>query len=877
MLMERWRQTKNREGQVVMISGEPGIGKSRITETFRAAIAEESCPRLRFQCSPYHTNAAFYPIIKQFEFAAGFLRDDSDEVKLDKLEALLVPANGAVSAVAQLFAKLLSIQSGDRYPPLEGTPQKLKQITLRALVDHVCTLAGNSPVVMIFEDAHWIDPTSQEALDLIAPRIAKHPVLLVITHRPDYEADWSDLMHLTQLALNRLGRAQAATMVQKVTGGKALPDEVFEQIVARTDGVPLFVEELTKTVLESGLLEEIDGTYTLTGPLPDRAIPLTLRDSLMARLDQLAKAKQVAQIGACIGREFSHELIAVVSSLRKEELNDFLAQLTDSNLLMQTGAPPEAKYTFRHALVQDAAYESLLKSKRQVLHAEIAHSMESQVESAVDSELSSIAEHFAKGAVWPKAMEYYCRAAEQAGQGFAVKEALALYDEALKSGALLDADETAARFMSIHQAKSDLYFMIGNFESARAEYAPLLEIARRLGDKDRESTALAGRAWAAFWAEDFDSALASASEAIGVAEAVDCRTALGNAHMTTGMIHAVSGQLDQAVGELDKTLSICRSASDFLRESLTLYMSGNIENWRGKFEKAIDLASTGARVAQEHNLVTAFLRCRYAQAISLTGKGEYDEALGILNDGLALAEKIGDEAFVPRYYNGLGWLYLECEDLERGLELNKQGADLSRQRRHAQGVEMTCFAEVNMGDALLASGDLRSAQDLFEGVYRVAKNPATQEWMKWRYSTHLLASLGRFWLDRGDPSKAEEFAELCLKIAVPKGSRKYIIGAWLVLGEASIARRKWEEAERWLGKARDLARSIGHQPQLWRSHFALGQLYAEIRRANASRLEYRAALSVVEQIKRNTKDPGLCKSLEASPQFRQVLEVAAED
>ncbi len=613
MLMERWQQAKNGEGHVVLLSGEPGIGKSRITQVLRERIAEEPCVTLRYQCSPYHTNLALYPIIKNLEHAAGFVRDDADETKLEKMEALLAQAGSEVYAVAPFFAILLSIDAGDRYPPVEVIPRKQKQLTLQAVVDQVVALADKQPVVMIFEDAHWIDPTSQEALDLIVPRIADLSVLLVITHRPEYQPSWFALGHLTPLALTRLGRNQAAAMVEKVTGGKSMPDEVLDQIVAKTDGVPLFVEELTKTVLEIGLLEELDDSYALTGPVPELAIPSTLRDSLMARLDHLAAAKKVAQIGACIGREFPHELIAAVSPLPVDELNDLLAQLTNSGLVWRTGSPPDARYVFRHALVQNAAYESLLKSRRQHLHAQIARALENEIASAVESELDSIADHYSKGAVWLKAMEYYCRAAEKASRAFAIKEALALYDEALAAGGRLDADEAAERLMSVHQAMSELYFTTGDFVRSRSENARMLEISRRVEDRDRESIALAGMAYAEMWAEDFDSALASAREAIEVAETVDCQSALGYAHMTTGYVHAVSGRLDPAVEELDKTLTICRSAGDVLRESLALYMSGNIENWRGEFDKAVELASAGALVAREHNIVGALLRCNYSK------------------------------------------------------------------------------------------------------------------------------------------------------------------------------------------------------------------------------------------------------------------------
>jgi class 3 adenylate cyclase len=382
LLLDRWDQAKDGEGQVVLLSGEPGIGKSRITQALRQRIAGEPHTRLRYQCSPYYANTAFYPVIEQIERAAGFERNDGADAKLEKLEALLGQSAEAPAAIAPLFAAMLSLPL-DRYPPLNLEPVKQKELTIAALADQLVALAGDEPVLMVFEDAHWIDPTTLEMLAAMIDRVETAAVLLVITYRPEFAPPWTGHGNVTTLTLNRLSRRQGADMVAKVTGGKALPEEVLDQIVAKTDGVPLFVEELTKTVLEAGFLDEKPDRYVLSGPLPPLAIPATLQDSLMARLDRLSPVKEVAQIGACIGREFPYELLAAVSPLRDNELQDALSQLTNSELIFRRGTPPEATYSFKHALVQDAAYESLLKSRRQQLHTSIAKTLKEQFSDTV--------------------------------------------------------------------------------------------------------------------------------------------------------------------------------------------------------------------------------------------------------------------------------------------------------------------------------------------------------------------------------------------------------------------------------------------------------------------------------------------------------------
>jgi class 3 adenylate cyclase/predicted ATPase len=319
LIHERWAQTLAGEGQLVLLAGKPGIGKSRVTQALRQGIEGQAHLRTRYQCSPYHTQSALYPMVEHIERAAGFAREDSAELKLEKLEALLRPGGQDLAAVMPLFAALLSLPT-EKYPPLNFSPQKQKEKLLEAMVEQIGGLAKTQPVLMVFEDAHWLDPTTQELLDLLVSRIARWRVMLLITHRMEYIPGWSGEAHVTSVTLNRFNPRLGALLAEKVTGGKALPAQVIEQIVAKTDGVPLFVEELTKHVLESGFLKDTGTRYELDGPLLPLAIPSTLHDSLMARLDRLAPVKEVAQVGACIGREFSYELLAAISPMSERHL-----------------------------------------------------------------------------------------------------------------------------------------------------------------------------------------------------------------------------------------------------------------------------------------------------------------------------------------------------------------------------------------------------------------------------------------------------------------------------------------------------------------------------------------------------------------------------
>jgi class 3 adenylate cyclase/predicted ATPase len=422
LLLRRWARAKAGDGQVVLISGEAGIGKSRITAALEERLQAEPHLRLRYFCSPYHQDSALFPFIDQLDRASGFAPNDPPAAKLEKLQALLARASPPEEDVA-LIADLLSLPSSERHPLPNLSPQRKKERTLEALIRQLEGLARQQPVVMVFEDAHWIDPTSRELLDLTVERVRSLPVLLIVTFRPEFQSPWTGQPQVTMLALNRLDQRDRTALVAQIAGGTALPDELVAQIADRTDGVPLFVEELTKSVLESGVT-----------PL---GIPTSLHDSLMARLDRLGPMRRVAQIGAAIGREFSYQLLRTVSDLRDDELQPSIARLVESELVFQRGAPPDAVYAFKHALVQDAAHTSLLRSSRQQLHAQIAEALETLFPGMMDTQPELLAQHYSEAGLVEKSVDYWGRAGRRSAARSAMVEAAAQLQKGLDQLVLL--------------------------------------------------------------------------------------------------------------------------------------------------------------------------------------------------------------------------------------------------------------------------------------------------------------------------------------------------------------------------------------------------------------------------------------------------------
>ncbi|OCK62442.1 adenylate/guanylate cyclase domain-containing protein [Bradyrhizobium sp. LMTR 3] len=429
--LSRQRLAWQGQGQVVLISGEAGIGKSRLVAMLCENPALGAHCRVRYQCSPYHINSALHPFVAQLERGAGIRSQDTSEQKLDKLEAMLALGTQQVANAAPLIAALLSIATGERYPPLGLNPVQQRRQTFAALLDQLEGLARQQPVLIVCEDMHWADATTLELFDLAVDRIRSLPIFALMTFRPEFEPPWAGLANVSLLRLDRLDRQDARTLIEQVTVGRHLPGEMMTQIIDRTDGIPLFIEELTKTILESGLLVEDAGRYRLDRPLPPLAIPATLQDSLMARLDRLAPVKEVAQIGAAIGRDFSYTLLRCVAGRDDLTLNAALRQLEEAELLLRRGTPPEASYSFKHALVQEAAHESLLKSRRQLLHKHIGDVLRDQFPAIAETEPEVVAYHFTEAGLDGVALDWWRKAGQQALKRSAYTEAIAHLGKAI--------------------------------------------------------------------------------------------------------------------------------------------------------------------------------------------------------------------------------------------------------------------------------------------------------------------------------------------------------------------------------------------------------------------------------------------------------------
>jgi class 3 adenylate cyclase/predicted ATPase len=790
LLLDRWASAKAGNGRVVLISSEPGVGKSRLAEALAERLASQQHIRLRYFCSPHHQDSALYPVIAQMERAAGFLQADGPPARLGKLQALLAATAPPAEDVA-LIAELHILPSTDIAPPPDLTPQRKKDQTLEALLRRIEALARQQPVLMIFDDIHWIDPSSRELLDRLTGRVADWPVLLLAMFRPEFLPPWTGQPHVTTMTLARLDRRNTALMVVNVAGAAALSTEIMDEIAERTDGVPLFVEELTKAVLESGA----QGAAALSSlPHPALSVPASLHASLMARLDRLGPtAKQVAQTGAAIGREFAHGLLTSVTDLPEFELYEALDRLTKAGLLFVRGAPPESAYIFKHALVQDAAYGTLLRSRRQRLHSRIATTLESRFPEIAAAQPALLAHHFTAAGLAERAVEYWLKAGQRALAHSAMAEAVAQSRKGLDLLAgLPDSPGRRQRELDLQIALGMALTATGGW--ATPDVAETLARARALAeqiDRPEYLAPLVLGQWTFHFVRGelrLGLALAEQLEVNGALRTDTAAQLLGR--LMIGTTRFLLGEFDAARAVLERCLDLADPAHRNVRGlafdpfaamlaylGATLACLGYIDQARSKLDEAL---SEARRLKHAHTLAHVLVfanrvdwltrwpmlhledslalttehnfRHYLAWALAFRGRtsilrGETQEGLALVENGLAEMRATGCVLSTPMLFTWLAEAYVAL-----GQPTEAQNGLAEAARIVAATDERFFEAELLYrvpGDLLHAAGDRSAAERSYRQAIAVAERQ-NAKLFQLRAST----SLARLWRDQGKRAEA---------------------------------------------------------------------------------------------------------------------------
>jgi class 3 adenylate cyclase/tetratricopeptide (TPR) repeat protein len=671
LLLRRWSKAKSGEGQVVLLSGEAGIGKSRLTAALLERLATEPHTRLRYFCSPQHTDSALYPIAGQMERAAGLAHDDTAQARLDKLDAMLVQTSTSLEDAA-LFAEMLSLPNDGRYPALELVSQQRRQRTLNALIAQTEALTHQNPVLMIFEDAHWTDPTSLELVGRAVDRIATLRVLLIVTFRPEFEPPWIGQPHVAVLTVNRLAQRDIDAMIDRVVGNKLIPASIRQDIIERTDGIPLFVEEMTKAVLEAASESEARRTAAAV-PSPALSVPASLHASLMARLDRLGPAKELAQIGAAIGREFSYALLAAVVRKPEVELTSALDRLIAAGLLFRQGVPPHASYLFKHALVQDAAYGTLLREPRRALHARIAEALETQFTEIAENQPELLARHCTEAGLIEKAAGLWGKAGLRSLERSALAESVDQLTRALSQLAALPATPALCREQIKLQVAliTPLIHVKGYAASettAAAERARLLiEQAETLGEPPEDPlllfSALYGIWIANYVAFNGDAMRELAAQFLARAKKQGTTAPLLIGHRITGISLAGTGDFAEGRAHFDQAIALYDPAEHRPLATRFSVDSGvsvlSYRSWTMWFlgypEAALADSDQAIRDAREIGQAATLMYALAHATIANTLGRNYVAAAAQVQEVLALAE--GKSAL---HWKGIGMMDQGC-------------------------------------------------------------------------------------------------------------------------------------------------------------------------------------------------------------------------
>jgi TOMM system kinase/cyclase fusion protein len=805
LLQERWAQVKDGLGQVVLLSGEAGIGKSRLVQMLQEHVAAEPQAWLTpCQCSPYYQNSALYPMIELLErVALRFEREESPEQKLSKLEGFVVQYGLPLAEVVPLFAALLSLPLTADYVPLTVSPEQQKQQTLHTLLTILLRIAAQQPVLFVMEDLHWVDPSTLELLSLLVDQGPTARILALFTFRPDFSPPWMGRAHLTQVTLNRLPRRQAIEMTGRVAHSKALPPEVVEQVVAKTDGVPLFVEELTKMVLESGLLQEGEERYALTGPLPPLAIPATLHDSLMARLDRLASVKAMAQLGATLGREFSYELLQVVAPWDEGTLRLGLQQLLGAEFLYQQGLPPQATYRFKHALIQEAAYQSLLKSTRQQNHQRIAQVLEARFPELCETQPELVAHHYTEAGLNAQAVPYWQRAGQRAIERSAHLEAIAHITKGLAVLATLPdtpertqheldfqitlgpavmvtkgwADPEAARVYTRAHALCQqmgetpqlfpalwglwlFYTGRGELQTARALGEQLLTLAERVQDPVLLVQACHALGPTLFWLGELVLAQARLAQGIAHYAPQQHRASLRYGGHDPGVCCRyyaawtlwVRGYPDQALQQQQEAVRLAQELAHPYTLASTLDWGAWLHQFRREGQAAQAQAEAAMTMSSEHGFVQLLAQEKILRGWALAAQGQGEAGIAQMREGLAAWGAIGAALYRAYQLMQLAEVYGTAGQAEEGLRVL---AEARAAVPHKEGRFYEAELSRLEGELLLARAAAHDteAETCFRQALEVARHQEAKSW-----ELRAALSLSHLWQHEG--KRAEAYALL---------------------------------------------------------------------------------------------------------------------
>jgi class 3 adenylate cyclase/tetratricopeptide (TPR) repeat protein len=870
LLLDRFREAKAGRGQVVFITGEAGMGKSRLVLECRRALAAagDTVTWLEGRCISFGESIPFLPIIDQLRENFGIQEFDGEPEIIAKIEHGM-RRMGEVEAHIPALRYLLSVDPGDpAFAAMEAVARRRKIFeAVRAL-----TLRGARlrPLVLVVEDLHWIDTSSEEFLSSLMDAVATVPLLLILTYRVWYTPPFGTRSFYTTLTLHSLSAAETAAMASHVLGTAQFPQGLHATLMEKAEGVPLFIEEVTKTLLDLGVLERTNGSYRLAKSLAEVSVPDTIQGIIMARLDRLGEdGKRTVQLASVIGRQFLVRLLERIAGLTGQ-LEGLLHELKTLEIIYEQGLLPEPAYIFKHALIQDVAYHSLLVQRRKELHRAVGYAIEELYPDQLANHYEELAHHFVQGETWEKAFAYLVLAGDKAKNAYATQTALDFYARALEVVPRVAPSIPARRITEIYQRRGQVYMLLARYPEAIAEAEHMRSHARAAGDKQSEGEALADLAfyhWSTFSWDHIPQAQRLGEEALGIAQETSDERVVAKSLIYLGGVDQVHGQLLEGDPKLEQALRIgeTRGFQDVIAQA-SMWL-GAAANWRGEFQRAITLCQQGERAAADTYDGAIELFNQAFRCLAYIGLGEYAEAITAINDGLTKARDWDNRFIVGRLTNSLGWLHQELGDFQRATEYDRDSADLG-QRIGNSNVEISAL--INLSFDHLHLGEPEKALALLENTLSRAKQGFGAH--RWRWTMHLCACIADTLLVLGAPERALTQVERGFSEARATGSMKYIARFHALRGEVALVTRQWSQAEADCREALRIARQISYPTLTWQTAHLLARSQAGQSNLEAACTSVQLAVETIEAVAARIPDPALRETFLAWPRVQAVRE-----
>jgi class 3 adenylate cyclase/tetratricopeptide (TPR) repeat protein len=854
LLKERVEESLRGSGEVVFVSGEAGIGKSRLMLELRTAVEGPSARWLEGRCVSFARNSAYLPVIDLLKRVFGIVDGDDEAAIITRVDGTVAGWDESAQKRVPYLKYLLSVDPGDESVGLMDPQERRVEIfdALEALVT---------------EDLHWADQMSLEALERLMAVVPGLPVLLLITHRPDYEPPPHQIR---VLRLEPLDDAESTALTGDVLGVTALAPDLASLITSKAEGNPFYIEEVSKSLVECGVLARVDETYRLGRPIEEVQLPGSVQEVILSRIDRLeSESREVMQLAAVVGREFTARVIERMSDLHAQ-LFEVLGDLSHLELIFEKTRFPELAYVFKHALIHDVAYATLMADRRRALHRLAGTAIEALYADRLAEHYETLAHHYSEGQDWEKALDFLDKAGDKAAAAYANRDAAEFYGRALEVCATLGGDALPAS-ASLAARRAFAHFGLGDVAGAVSDFDRMLDAARRLGNRSLEGTALAFRGYMQVWTNDWEQAEASLRSAQAIAEdGFDEVRPLANLGMV--LLRFTGNRLPEVKPFLLSVDEIAGLPDPFL-EGQWRVMLGGVQHWFGRDREAVGTARHLSDAAGR--IVGNRLWTGWVETMALGTLGEYEETLRLLETLQSTSERVGDVLITPRLLNTLGWIFGELQDLQRGLEWNQACVEFVQGIPGFPNPDVEAHARLNLGDYLVALGRPVEAEVHFQAAEARFRSPLPADrWMAWRYGQHLFHSYGELWLARGDLDRARAYADECLELALFHSSTKNIVKARRLQAQILLARGRFKEAEEELAAALATAHEVGNPPQLWKTHAAIGELRDVQGRSTEALMAYREAVAVIDRVAAGLTDESLRVILLSSDHVQRLREAA---